>query len=549
MSLAHNPFFLLRASSRDSRDRLLELADDLSASGDPAVRASARSELTNPRQRFRAELRWLPGLSPSRSTRLVERTLSGVPEPELISGLQPLAAVNAVVSGLLASEGLGPDEVCTQLLAVCGLVESVEFDGVIKRINEDRQVAGVPQAADARSLRSEIDEWRAEILANLVEVLRRRPLDVRVALLREAVERGTVEGAQHGPLVLHELMDRMAVDVRELLASRELEVDRECDVIRKMAEYGQAESDVLRQSEFLIVALDSWNEIARPFQLSSAARGSEHEESRRLCIKVRSLAVDLHNNWNFTGAAERITNAMRRVFAELGRVAAMVDDDLAKIASLREDTKKEDAARLEWEASVRFDGTFGLVFKKHVSVSAEGVRLDRRFIALSEIARVRWGGTRHSVNGIPTGTTYSIIVAGSKSAVPIRIECRREQIYLGVVQALGRAVLWRMVVELAGQLRSGKRQAFDEVHVDDTGLWLTKQTLFKNETKFFVWANLLIVSEGGSFVISAKAEKGFASRLSYIQTDNVHVLEMAMRILWKHAGPTLSSAILDSTSS
>jgi hypothetical protein len=549
MSLAQNPFFLLGASSRDNRDRLLELADDLSASGDPAVRDSARSELTNPRQRFRAELRWLPGLSPSRSSRLVERTLNGVPEPELIGGLQPLAAVNALVSGLLAANGLGSDEICAQLLAVCGLVESVEFDAVVKRINEDRQIAGVPKAGDARSLRSEIDEWRAEILGNLVEVLRRRSLDVRVALLTEAVERGTVEGAQHGPLLLHELVDRMAVDVRELLASRESEVDRECEVIRKMAEYGQAESEVLRQSEFLITALNSWNEIAHPFQLSSAARGSEHEESRRLCIKVRSLAVDLHNRWNFTAAAESITGAMRLVFAELGRVAAMVDDDLAKIASLREDAKKEEAARLEWEASIRFDGTYGLVFKKYVSVSAAGVRMDRRIIALSEIARVRWGGTRHSVNGIPTGTTYSIIVAGSKSGVPIRIECRREPIYLGMVQALGRAVLWRMVVELAEQLKSGKRQSFDEVHVEDTGLWLTKQTLFKNETKFFVWANLLIVSEGGAFVISAKAEKGFESRLSYIQTDNVHVLEMAMRILWKQGGPTLSSAILDRTAS
>ncbi len=244
MSLAQNPFFLLGASSRDTRDRLLELADDLSVGGDAALRAAARSELTNPRHRFRAELRWLPGLSPSRSNRIVERTLSGVPESELIGGLQPLAAANAIVSGLLAANGLHGDELCLQLLRVCGLVEAVEFETVVQRINEDRRIAGVPETGNANSVRGEFDDWRAETVGSLLEILRRCPLEIRVEILTEAVLEGTSGGAEHGPLLLHELIDRAAVDVRETLACHEKDVDRECAVIRKLAEYGQSETEI-----------------------------------------------------------------------------------------------------------------------------------------------------------------------------------------------------------------------------------------------------------------------------------------------------------------
>ncbi len=140
------------------------------------------------------------------------------------------------------------------------------------------------------------------------------------------------------------------------------------------------------QTEFLVTALKAWSQIAQPFQLSAAARGSEHEDSRRLCINVRGLAVDLHNTAGFTAAAERIASAMREVFAALGRVAAMVDDDLAKLASLREDARKAETAHLEWENSVRFEGAYGLVFKNKVSVSVDGVRFNRRFIALSDVS-------------------------------------------------------------------------------------------------------------------------------------------------------------------
>ncbi len=147
------------------------------------------------------------------------------------------------------------------------------------------------------------------------------------------------------------------------------------------------------------------------------------------------------------------------------------------------------------------------------------------------------------MNGIPTGTTYSVFIEGGKTV--IKFECRREQLYTGVVHALSRAVLWRLVGDLAGRLRSGARVAFGSVLVADNGLWLTKQNLFRNETMFFEWSQLLIISEGGSFVISSKAEKGFVNRLPYITTDNAHVLEMAMRILWKQGSITLSESVFD----
>lgn len=65
-----NPFFVLGASTRDDRRRILELADQRSLEIDDDVCQKARSQLTSPRQRLTAEIAWLPGISPRKAAEL-----------------------------------------------------------------------------------------------------------------------------------------------------------------------------------------------------------------------------------------------------------------------------------------------------------------------------------------------------------------------------------------------------------------------------------------------------------------------------------------------
>jgi hypothetical protein len=89
-----NPFFVLGASTRDDRRRILELADQLSLEIDDEVCQKARSQLTSPRQRLIAEISWLPGISPRKTGELL-----GILERDPLSlrrssGLPTLANLN-----------------------------------------------------------------------------------------------------------------------------------------------------------------------------------------------------------------------------------------------------------------------------------------------------------------------------------------------------------------------------------------------------------------------------------------------------------------------
>ena len=71
MDLLSNPFQILGASLRDDRQRILELADDMSLVNDADICMEARAELTNPRKRLKAELAWICGVRPSRASELI----------------------------------------------------------------------------------------------------------------------------------------------------------------------------------------------------------------------------------------------------------------------------------------------------------------------------------------------------------------------------------------------------------------------------------------------------------------------------------------------
>lgn len=542
MRLSENPFYVLGASTRDDRRRLLELADDLSGMADPAKAAAARAVLTNPRQRLAAELRWLPGVSPSRSKSLVEQTSRGLLDSEQIQGLPALAAVNVIISGLECSPDPTAHDLPARLLEVAHTAERIVPENLLIRINEDRQVACVPPVDAERTVASDLEHWRAEVLASLANVLRKRPVDHRIAVLTIAVEKGTSGGTEHGPLLLHELIDLLAVDVREILSEHAQAVRKECEIIRKMQESGLLEREVLRQIDHLVEALDEWDSSAHPFQRSAHARGQEHDESRALALSIRSLAVDLHNKGEFTAAAEHLTQSLHATFSNLSLVADTVTQDLETLASLREEKTKRARERGEWERSIRYEGSYGWPFADKVQVSAEGLRHGRSHIRLEDVNRVRWGATRHSVNGIPTGTSYTIAVS-SRTDV-IRIECRSEDVFNGVVNSLHKSVLWRLIVELGGRLRDGQQERFGSLTVQDGGVFLSKSRFFKAaEVKYFPWSSILIGSANGAFSMSAAADRAFTGTSSYIADDNTHVLEALVRLLWKNGGDALSSVV------
>ena len=57
------------------------------------------------------------------------------------------------------------------------------------------------------------------------------------------------------------------------------------------------------------------------------------------------------------------------------------------------------------------------------------------------------------------------------------------------------------------------------------------------------WSDLSIWNGAGTFCIAKKDERKVAVELPYGEVDNVHILEAAIRALWKRARPRLSDLL------
>src|SRR3546814_3134866 len=70
MNASDNPFAILKASTRDRKVRLNELADEAALYGDHDAAVNARNILSNPRTRLAAEVAWFPGRSEEHTSEL-----------------------------------------------------------------------------------------------------------------------------------------------------------------------------------------------------------------------------------------------------------------------------------------------------------------------------------------------------------------------------------------------------------------------------------------------------------------------------------------------
>ena len=72
MDIFDNPFWILGATVRDDRVRIMEIAEEKSLIDEEEVISSSSSTLSNPRRRLGAEIAWLPGIGPKKASQLLE---------------------------------------------------------------------------------------------------------------------------------------------------------------------------------------------------------------------------------------------------------------------------------------------------------------------------------------------------------------------------------------------------------------------------------------------------------------------------------------------
>ncbi len=521
-SIEKNPFAVIDATTRDDKKRILELAEEKSFISDPDLCSKARADLTNPRNRLSAEISWLPCVSPKRTKDLL-KILRDNPDA-LLSRLEiePLARANLMASAMeIIGENLDTAKWSRWILSFSLAYEQIDAKKTLRHINEDRAVSGFPEISDLSLVVKELADRRHVYNESIKHALNKLPTDHLLDVVTTVVDLATKSGEQHAAHLIDDIVDKYHIETEGYLQAGAEKIEKLIEGARKAAAHG--EKEIMPVIEVIEKSVRDWDKIAQPIQLSFKSRGIDHDLSVELGCKIRSLGIDIANDHGMLETTTRITNLLKEVFAELPELVEKLDDDTRALENLFRQRDEQEENDENWKREITYEADVGAIFKQKLSISPEGISWANRKYPLNQITRVRWGGVSRSVNGIPTGTTYTIAFGDHQTEASVEI--RRKEVYVKFLECLWRAVCVRLMFSTLQSLRAGQKLSFGDALIDDRGVELTKHKFWGSERVYCTWDNVQTWSSGGNFVIGSKDDKKCYSQISYINIPNTHVLE------------------------
>jgi hypothetical protein len=241
--------------------------------------------------------------------------------------------------------------------------------------------------------------------------------------------------------------------------------------------------------------------------------------------------------------SQRLTGLLQELFSEMPDLSERVEQDADTLADIFHERKQAAARKDEWAREITYRAEIGVMFKNTLSISPESISWKSHSFPLETITRVRWGGVRHSINGVRTGTGYTVAFGDGRSEAVI--ELRNGDIYTTLLDKLWRAVCFRLLGEMLEALKEGRDMRFGEAYLEDDGITLVKHKFFgANEKVRCSWGQVHVWSANGSFYIGSKGDKKTYVELSYIHGANTHILEQAIRMAFKKPGMRRLSELL-----
>jgi hypothetical protein len=239
-------------------------------------------------------------------------------------------------------------------------------------------------------------------------------------------------------------------------------------------------------------------------------------------------AANIHGQY---AVSDQITRRLQAVFSDVHTVSDKVADDAAAVKNLIDQQAQTIKKREEFEREITYAADIGWLHKKRLSISPRGVSWGTVHFALENVTRVRWGAVRHSINGIPTGTTYQIAF-GDESRIEL-IRLHSEDIWTQFTSKLFRAVGAFLMTRLATALKEGKAVHFGDIVVSDDGCEVPTQYMFRNKRVKAPWSDLRVWSSNGSFVVGLASNKKAYGSVSYMDGTNAHILEAMIRVFFQ----------------
>jgi hypothetical protein len=531
MDLFENPFYVLKATPRDRKSRLMELAEDLSFHEDSETATRLRNQLVSPRSRIEAEVAWLPGLSPKRvSTYLMQ--LAGGEDPYFLDGLAPLAHANLVAASLRSVVSEGEESLYFSLDLLAELIESIDCEQVMLAINEDRLASGIPAVTDVASVEAEVIARRRYFQRMITSLLDELPTATMVSVYERLVAEASLNGEEAAPCLIDDLIDAYELQAGAHLDSEAEKIVEMIEATEQAANSREPPTAIHERVLDIIHKMELWDRVAQPIQLSRKSRGLDHDESVQLALSARSLAIDLYSDHDLVADSELLSGALQSLFCEVTAVSELLDQDVKEFVEIHADRKEDERERqAKFEAAITYETSFGVAFKDKFRLSPDGIEFKGLRTPLDKVSAIRWGAVRHSVNGVPSGTTYHI--GYRHPGGYLEIETRVEKKYDAIVSRLWKAVCIGLLREMCGNLANGASVNFGTVEVWDGGVVLARNRFMReDERKFHAWDEVSRSIRNGAIWLVGVADKRFTAEMSFKDTWNTHLLNFALDKIW-----------------
>jgi hypothetical protein len=349
--------------------------------------------------------------------------------------------------------------------------------------------------------------------------------------MTELAERTTRGGSVHAPALAEDLVDLYEVEAHGFLTSEAENVAKLVGALRDAIGRGEPRAKIEELLGTLEAVVRSWARVARPIQLSARSRGRDHDPSWELARNVRSLAMEIFRRAEQLEDPVRMTRLLGDIFSDVPRVADVVWRDFQQLDEIKQ---KQEGLRYEVE--------LGSVFASRLSISHQGIEWHGTRWPFDAIDRVRWGAVFRRVNGVPSGTEYTIAFGNARC--DSWVKTARADVFEAVTSRLAEAVGVRIIVEMLGALGRGEKLRFGNAVIDDLGVELPVRKLFVNAPPIHVpWSGITLSSGDGFFRLIKRGTDNVGVALSYQDEWNIHPLEMALRRFFKTTEERFSSLL------
>jgi hypothetical protein len=528
----NNPFYILGITTRDNRQKIVQIAEDKSLELDNNICQKARSELTTPKSRIKAELCWFPGLSPKRIGELISQLQLNPYTVENISALPNLAHANLLLFAIQQIDTDHTDVFVSMIEQIIDLTEAIQVNEIIRDINEERSVSGFPEVFADTEVEEILSEIKRFYVKTIIAKFNEMPPKKLVEIMTRLVDDATGSGEYSCSVVIDDIVDDYVIHTQQFLEDEADNIKKIMDAIRDRAEKGEAFIEKLITKLITITA--NWDSIAQPIQLSYKTRGIDHDPSNRVGYGIRSLSVDLFNKFDYMEQTKRLNTLLHDYFSELPELLEKIEEDTEALDDIFKNRQNQVNKNQEWINEITYSTEIGAFFKDTLSISEKGVSWKDHHYPLDLITRISWGGTSHSVNGIPTGTTYTVSFGDKRYTTTV--ELKKENVYSTFIDKLWRAVGIRILTDMLTDFKRGEGLIFElqKTTIFDDGVVFTKFKWFGDNEKIKLgWEKIQIWSSNGNFVIGSTDQNKFAVELPYISLYNIHILEHAIRMKFK----------------